>query len=203
MSQSIDKVGSPTQYLVRNRRFWLNQQPTTEEPLLTFKPHSLPDYYAHTPRGLERLAIQGGGSRYVHGDASLQELMIPLIAIKNDRHAQPVKQVDLALLNEFTIISSYQFSLSLIQIQAISSNRRSKEVIVYVENKDGYLISNKLTLIADYRQDSSNNRVLTGNIIIQSSLNERYQPARIIIENIIDPNDRQEISVMLDLPEID
>ncbi|WP_424348809.1 hypothetical protein ACPBEH_07855 [Latilactobacillus sp. 5-91] len=170
---------------------------------MTFKPHSLPDYYAHTPRGLERLAIQGGGSRYVHGDASLQELMIPLIAIKNDRHAQPVKQVDLALLNEFTIISSYQFSLSLIQIQAISSNRRSKEVIVYVENKDGYLISNKLTLIADYRQDSSNNRVLTGNIIIQSSLNERYQPARIIIENIIDPNDRQEISVMLDLPEID
>ncbi|SOB41215.1 BREX-1 system phosphatase PglZ type A [Latilactobacillus sakei] len=203
MPQSIDKVVSPTQYLVRNRRFWLDQQSTIEEPLLTFKPHSLPDYYAHTPRGLERLAIQGGGSRYIHGGASLQELMIPLIAIKNDRHAQPVKQVDLALLNEFTIISSYQFSLSFIQIQAISSSRRSKEVIVYVENKDGYLISNKLTLIADYRQDSSNNRVLTGNIIIQSSLNERYQPAKIIIENIIDPNDRQEISVILDLPEID
>jgi len=37
------------------------------------------------PKGIQRLRLQGSGSRYVHGGASLQEIVLPAIEVKKER----------------------------------------------------------------------------------------------------------------------
>lgn len=46
------------------------------------------------PRGITRLRLRGSGARYVHGGASLQEGVIPIVSIKRDLNAKKTHETD-------------------------------------------------------------------------------------------------------------
>lgn len=46
------------------------------------------------PRGITRLRLRGSGTRYVHGGASLQEDVIPIISIRRDQRVKKTHETD-------------------------------------------------------------------------------------------------------------
>ncbi|MFC6171062.1 BREX-1 system phosphatase PglZ type A [Loigolactobacillus jiayinensis] len=199
----LDKIEQPAG-IVHKRRFVINTDMTTKDNTHTFALTNLmPDNLAvHIPDQLLRYAVQGGGSKYVHGGTTLQEVMVPLLTIKTERNARSPQQVEVALLTELSTIGSYTLTLSFIQIQPVSNLRRSKRILVYLVDEAGKAISNQITLIADYHNDSIQQRILTGKLIIVNDIRPRYQQGTLVIVNAADSADIQRQTVNLDLPEI-
>jgi len=83
-----DKVNLPKQasaYL--NKRFILSKERLSIEGTLNYSLDYLAsenkDVYVTVPRGADIFKIPGGGQNYVHGGASLQEIIVPLLKVKN------------------------------------------------------------------------------------------------------------------------
>ncbi|ANK59462.1 hypothetical protein AYR54_03900 [Loigolactobacillus backii] len=199
----LDKIEQPAG-IVHKRRFVMNTDKIPASNTHTFAlPNLAPGNLAvHVPAELLRYAVQGGGSKYVHGGTTLQEIMVPLLTIKTERNARSPQQVDVVLLTELTTVGSYNLTLSFIQIQPVSNLRRSKQILVYLEDTTGKVISNQITLIADYHNDSVQQRTLTGKLIIANDISPRYQQGTLVIVNAANPKDTQCQTVNLDLPEI-
>ncbi|MFD1317252.1 BREX-1 system phosphatase PglZ type A [Loigolactobacillus zhaoyuanensis] len=200
---SLDKITQPAG-VVHKRRFVINTEAAAASNTHSFAlPAVAPDnLFVHVPTGLLRYAVQGGGSKYVHGGTTLQEMMVPLLTIKTERNARSPQQVEVVLLTELTTVGSYTLTLSFIQIQPVSDLRRSKRVLVYLEDTAGNVISNQITLIADYHNDSVQQRILTGKLVIINDITPRYQQGTLVIINAADSEDAQRHAVNLDLPEI-
>lgn len=52
------------------------------------------------PKGINRFAVQGPGTNYVHGGAMLQEIVVPVITVKKERRStleNTVSSVDVKL----------------------------------------------------------------------------------------------------------
>ncbi len=76
------------------------------------------------PKSINRLRLQGSGSRFVHGGASLQEIVIPLLRITKKRPSD-IEKVDVNILRGDTqVISSGQLSIALYQADAVTDKRQ-------------------------------------------------------------------------------
>jgi len=49
------------------------------------------------PNSINRLRVKGAGSRFVHGGASLQEIVIPVLRVGKQREAD-IKQVEVQII---------------------------------------------------------------------------------------------------------
>src|SRR5699024_12427876 len=75
-----------------SRRYILSHEKKEVSGQLTIDTTSIIDnenpLYAYVPNATIRYRIQGGGANFVHGDASLQETIVPLFSVKNTRAGQ-------------------------------------------------------------------------------------------------------------------
>src|SRR5699024_7692010 len=92
-----------------------------------------PPLYVYAPHATTRYRIQGGGRNFVHGGASLQEVMVPLLSIRNkradQRHAQRIEKVQIHLTTTSRRITNSIFSLQFFQTEKVAEKRlaRSEE----------------------------------------------------------------------------
>lgn len=200
---TLDKLQQP-KGIVSKRRFVINKDLRPAINTHVFKLTSLKtqSLAAHIPAALLRYAVQGGGSKYIHGGTTLQEIMVPLLTIRTERGAHSPQQVEVALLTDLTTLGSYTLNVSFIQIQSVSNLRRSKRILVYLEDSKQNVISNQLAIIADYHNDSVQQRILTGKLIVASDVTPRYQQGTLVVMNAADPDDVQWHQINLDLPEL-
>ncbi|MBN2326491.1 MAG: BREX-1 system phosphatase PglZ type A, partial [Candidatus Omnitrophica bacterium] len=107
MIQECDKIQkSGVNGIINNRRFLLAEQGDPVEGSLQISLSSIlesgADLAAYVPRGSMRFK-HSGGSLYVHGGASLQEIVIPVLRYTNIRKqsqkAKEAKKVDVVLTN--------------------------------------------------------------------------------------------------------
>ena len=73
----------------------------------------------YTPQDFTWIKISGGGENYVHGDVSVQELCVPVIAFKNIRTSNKkyveVANAELKLPSESRKVSNLLFFLDFFQ----------------------------------------------------------------------------------------
>ena len=84
-SDFSDSVVDGDQILYKNRRFVMGKKLKQVPELRKFKSDELGlagDMEINIPKSINRLRIKGAGSRFVHGGASLQEVVIPVLRIK-------------------------------------------------------------------------------------------------------------------------
>jgi hypothetical protein len=87
---------------------------------VTFSNESL---YVYTPVKDYRFAHAGPGYRYVHGGASPQEMIIPVITYAHNRAKREdtrVRKVNIAIINESRIITTNAFYVKLYQTEPVS-----------------------------------------------------------------------------------
>lgn len=126
------------------------------------------DYDAYAPRENVRLKMKGSGLNFVHGGASLQEMVVPVIEYhhvrsdsmeyKRNRKKYDTEPVTLNLLSANHKISNMIFQLEFYQVDPVSDTREPATYLVYFTDSNGRQISDMQKIIADKVSDNGTER---------------------------------------------
>jgi len=168
-----------------NRRFVLGKGLKTDNAFITFEAAQLgldSDLEVQIPKSIHRLRLAGGGSRFVHGGATLQEVVVPVLAVNKKRRSD-TRLVNVEVWPESDKITTGQVVVRLVQSERVSDKVQPRVVRagLYVGET---LLSNQITLTFD--QTSADKR-------------DRYQGARMLLSQ--DANDYNNRSVEFRLEE--
>jgi uncharacterized protein (TIGR02687 family) len=151
------------QILYRDRRFVLGRGLLESSSLCKFKSDSLGlagDMEVLVPKSINRLRLRGSGSRFVHGGASLQEVVIPLLKIKKKRQSD-VRKVEVEILRgSNSIISAGQLAVMIYQIQPVTDKVQPRELRAGIYTQDDRLISDSHNITFDMSSENPREREL-------------------------------------------
>lgn len=116
------------------------------------------DIEVQVPISINRLRLKGSGSRFVHGGASLQEVVVPVLAINKTRESD-VRLVDIEVLKrQNSLITSGQLGIMLYQSEPVTDKVQPRVVRLGLYTKEGELISDTREINFDIRSDNARDR---------------------------------------------
>lgn len=147
--------------LYRDRRFVLGSSLNNTPGAKIFKTSQLGlqgDLEVAIPKSILRLRLKGAGFRYVHGGASLQEVVIPVVQIRKSRTSD-LGTVDVDILRgTSTVISTGQLNVSFYQNQPVSAKLQARRLRAGIYAQSGELISDQHELIFDFESEDPRQR---------------------------------------------
>lgn len=147
--------------LLRNRRFVIGRGLATTAGMKKFSSANLGlagDLDVLIPNSINRLRVKGAGSRFVHGGASLQEIVIPVIRVGKQRDAD-VNQVEVQIIvSGRSQITSGQTAVVFYQSQPVSEKMQARELIAGIYAADDTLISDEHVLQFDFASENARER---------------------------------------------
>ena len=126
--------------------------------------------YVNVPRGEVRFAKQGAGANYVHGGASLQEVIIPVIKFKNSR-AQGKNvpdMVDVELQSTNKKITTNEPYITFFQRDKVEDKKLPRTLKVYLEDEFGNKVSSEVLIIADSTSSNAEDRLYKVKLTLKS-----------------------------------
>lgn len=158
--------------LFRDRRFILGRGLKDAPGLRRFTPEQLGlagEIEALIPASINRLRLRGSGSRYVHGGASLQETVIPLIRI-NKKRKSDVSTVDVEILRgSSTVITSGQLAVTLYQREPVTEKMQPRTLRAGIYTEDDELISDRHELTFDLASENTREREFSVRFMLTSA----------------------------------
>jgi uncharacterized protein (TIGR02687 family) len=127
------------------------------------------------PKGINRLRVQGAGSKYIHGGASLQELVIPVIYVTAKRE-DTVSKVDIDILNKINNrISTNLQGVQFYQTKAIAEQLLGRTIKAYFKAEDGEVISDVFNYTFDSGSTNAADREKYHGFQISSKASSQYK----------------------------
>ena len=108
--------------LVTNRRYVLGHGLKVDSAFTTFNAAQLgldSDLEVQIPKSIHRLRLPGGGSRFVHGGATLQEVVVPVLSV-NKKRKSDTRLVNVKVLPDTDKITTGQLVVKLFQAEPVS-----------------------------------------------------------------------------------
>ncbi|AIQ20662.1 alkaline phosphatase [Paenibacillus sp. FSL H7-0357] len=178
-SDKIEKEG--IQAFEVKRRYLLSREKGERIGLLDINMDSLikneHQITTYVPKATIRFKIQGAGANFVHGGASLQEIVVPLISFKNIRSGQKnsreIEKVDVKLTNTTRKITNSLFNLTFFQTEKVEDKRVPRTVKIYMVDETDTIISNEEMLICDRTSDKPDERTFKLRFALKSIPYER------------------------------
>jgi hypothetical protein len=102
------------------------------------------DLFVLVPKSVNRYKKQGVGHQFVHGGASLQELIVPVIESTRKR-TEVIKKVKPVLISKNLRVVSNILRFQILQDQRVSRNEKEREILVGLY-RDLELVSNQVTI---------------------------------------------------------
>jgi uncharacterized protein (TIGR02687 family) len=156
----------------KNRRFVIGKNLVEHPSLKKFSSQELGltgELEVQIPKSINRLRVKGSGTRFVHGGASLQEIIIPVVSINKTRQSD-TSQVEVRIIRgPNSIISSGQFAVTLDQDGPVDEKIHSRRLKVGLYTKSGDLISDEQVLIFDSHSDNHRDREKSISLILSKS----------------------------------
>jgi len=147
--------------LFRDRRFVLGKGLKDVAGLRTFVPAELAlagNIEVQIPKSINRLRLQGSGSRFVHGGATLQEVVLPVLRINKKRQSD-VTAVEVDILRgSSSVITSGQLAVVLYQTRPVTDKVQPRALRVGIYTEAGELISDSHDLSFDLSSDNPRER---------------------------------------------
>ncbi|MCG7872375.1 MAG: BREX-1 system phosphatase PglZ type A [Candidatus Thiodiazotropha lotti] len=163
------------QVLFRNRRFVLGKGLKQVPELRAFKSEELGlagSMEVHIPKSINRLRVKGAGSRFVHGGASLQEVVIPVVRI-NKKRKSDISSVEVDILRGGTsVITSGQLALVFYQTEPSTEKVQPRILRAGLYTQDGELISDSHDLVFDLVSDNPRERELQVRFVLTRKADE-------------------------------
>lgn len=156
-------VADPTgdEILFRNRRFVIGHALNETAGMKKFTPEALGlagDLDILIPNSINRLRVKGSGSRFVHGGATLQEVVIPVLRV-GKRREEDIGKVEVQIVvTGRSLISSGQTAVTLYQVQPVSEKQQQRVLRAGIYAEDGTPISDEHMLTFDYTSDNTRER---------------------------------------------
>ena len=170
---SVDAEGDQICY--RDRRFVLGKGLKTLPGLHTFTVSQLGlggDMEVQIPKSINRLRLKGSGSRFVHGGASLQEVIFPVIKI-NKRRQSDVKAVEIEILRgASSVITAGQLSVVFYQASPVDEKNHLRVLRAGIYSEAGKLISDSHELAFDLTSENPRGREIRVQMILSKEADE-------------------------------
>ncbi len=116
------------------------------------------DFKITIPKAINRYKRQGHGMHYVHGGASLQEMIVPLIDSSRKREEVTEKVTFKLLGKDFKVVSG-AIKVKLIQDKPVSSQYKPIIITCALYKDSDELVSNEIDLTLDSATDLPTERV--------------------------------------------
>lgn len=108
--------------LIANKRYVLGHGLKVDDAFATFTAEQLKldgEIEVQIPKSIHRLKLAGGGTRFVHGGATLQEIVVPVLAI-NKKRKSDTRLVNVKVLPDTDKITTGQLVVKLFQSEPVS-----------------------------------------------------------------------------------
>jgi hypothetical protein len=130
--------------------------------------------WVSVPLGASIFKHQGGGQNFVHGGASLAEMLVPLMTVKSKKGRQATRKATIKLLSPTQHrLNNLKSVLEFLQEEAISPTVKAASYEVFIEAEDGTVVSAVELVEADSSARTSPERITKTRIMLQS---RRYDP---------------------------
>lgn len=162
---------SGDEILFQNRRFVLGRGLKPSSSLHQFSAAELGlggDIEVQIPKSINRLRQRGSGSRFVHGGAALQEVIIPVVKINKKRQSDlSAVEVDILRGGSATITSG-QLAVVLYQAQPVTDKVQARTLRAGIYTQTGALISDSHDLAFDRVSENSREREIQVRFVLTS-----------------------------------
>ena len=138
------------------------------------------DLEIQIPKSINRLRLQGAGSRYVHGGATLQEVIIPVLTIHKKREGD-TSQVDVEIISGMSVITSGQLAITCYQRQSVGGKILPRRLVAGLFSLTGELISDERELLFDCSATDPRDRELTCGLVLSHEA-EKYNGQEVILK---------------------
>lgn len=173
-----------------NRRFVLGRHLKGDNSSRHYKASELNligDFDVLIPKSINKRRIKGAGSRFVHGGASLQEVVIPLIRVVKKRQ-NTTKQVDVDVIQQTNKITTNILSVSFLQTELVSDVIQPRTLRVAIFSEDGELLSNQFSFNFDIEEGSERQREVKHRFQLSSKASGKYknQSVKLVLEEPVE-----------------
>ena len=164
-----------------NRRFVIGSSLETDDTCKSFKGEDIglqKGIDVLIPKSINRLRVQGAGSRFVHGGATLQEVTIPLIKISKKRE-DTTRQVEVDIIQTTDRITSNLLVVSFIQSEVISEIVQPRTIKAELFAEDGTSLSDSFKYDFDFSEGSERQREVRKTFTLNSKASGQYKNQRV------------------------
>ncbi len=102
-------------------------------------------------KSMQRIRSKGGGSKFVHGGATLQEVIIPLIKVNRNTELKS-RPVDFDVIRSSRMITANVFPLTFLQKEPVGDKVLPQHIQVSICSREGELLSDIHELIFDSKE---------------------------------------------------
>jgi uncharacterized protein (TIGR02687 family) len=161
--------------VTRNRRFVLGRGLVEGDSFKKFTAADVGldgDLEILLPKSINRLRVKGAGSRYVHGGASLQEIIVPVLQINKKRQSD-VSQVEVDVMRgASTVITTNQVTIRFYQTAPVTDKVQPRMLRVGLYTQAGKLISDQRDLVFDFSSENEIEREIKVQFILTREADE-------------------------------
>lgn len=159
----------------RDRRFVLGKGLSASPALHHFSSEQLAldgEMEVQIPKSINRLRLKGSGSRFVHGGASLQEVVIPVLKVNKKRQSD-VSAVEVDILRgASSVITSGQLAVTLYQSGPVTEKVQPRHLRAGIYTQSGELISDSHELSFDLTSENPRERELQVRFVLSRKADE-------------------------------
>ena len=187
--QDFDKL----KIIESDKRFILSEQDVSPPNTHKFSMDTIVDsdkqMHLYVPLSDLRFKSQGGGVNYVHGGASLQEIVIPVLVYNHNRRDSDLDRkgikhgkVNVSVINPNRKIASSPFKVNLLQTEKVTDKLEPLKCKVALWDMDGdeRKVSDERLIIADSTSDEPEERVQSVVLSLSSDIENRMYYLRAI-----------------------
>ncbi len=185
----VDKIGKHNiEAIDAGRRHMLAETDTELDDTLSISMNYLlgkeTRLNALVPKGVIRYKVQGGGANYVHGGASLQEIIVPVIKFKNIRkNKYKASKVEVKLTNISRKITNRITYLEFFQTELVEDKKVPLRLKLYFVDEEGNRISNENIIIADSRSKKPQDRTYREKFTLKDLAYDKTKKYYLILED--------------------
>lgn len=164
-----------------NRRFIIGKNLSNDNATKAFKGTQLgikSEVDVLVTKSINRLRIKGAGSRFIHGGASLQEIVIPLIKITKTRQ-DTTTQVDIDIIKSTDRITTNILAVSFIQTDSVSEQVLPRTIRAVIRAEDGEDLSDQFRYNFDIEEGSERQREVKHRFQLSSKASGKYKNQRV------------------------
>ena len=158
---------------VTNRRYILGRGLKVDIAFNTFNSVQLgldSDLEVQIPKSIHRLRLAGGGSRFVHGGATLQEIVVPVLAV-NKKRKSDTRLVNVEVWPESDKITTGQVVVRLFQSEPVSEKVQPRTVRAGLYAGET-LISNQIEITFDQASSDKRDRYQSAHMLLSQDAND-------------------------------
>ncbi len=139
------------------------------------------------PKSINKIRVQGAGNRFIHGGASLQELVIPLIEV-NIKKAKSSNMQDVNVdIIPMRNISTNTVNISLYQSEIVDDKTKPITLKISFQSADGVLLSDEFKHTFNSTEQYDTNRETRFKMTFKQNINEyNNQNIKLVTKKVLD-----------------